>query len=97
LFAAYELGEDRLYGHIKPRKTRARFLEFCWYLGSLYPQSTRIAVICDNFSPHLSTAKDAPGRDLGRREQRRDRIHADHLVLVKPHRGAIHGSALLHA
>jgi hypothetical protein len=27
LFAAYELGEDKLYGHIKPRKTRARFLE----------------------------------------------------------------------
>jgi transposase len=29
LFAAYELGEDKLYGHIKPRKNRARFLEFC--------------------------------------------------------------------
>jgi hypothetical protein len=25
LFTAYELGEDKLYGHIKPRKTRARF------------------------------------------------------------------------
>jgi len=25
LFAAYELGEDKLFGHIKPRKTRARF------------------------------------------------------------------------
>ena len=59
LFAAYELGEDKLYGHIKPRKTRARFLEFCRYLRCLYPLSTRIAIICDNFSPHLSTAKDA--------------------------------------
>ena len=29
LFAAYELGEDKLFGHIKPRKTRTRFLEFC--------------------------------------------------------------------
>ena len=58
LFAAYELDEDKLYGHIKPRKTRARFLEFCRYLRSLYPPSTRIAIICDNFSPHLSTAKD---------------------------------------
>ena len=37
LFAAYELGEDKLFGHIKPRKTRARFLEFCRYLRSLYP------------------------------------------------------------
>jgi transposase len=25
VFAAYELGEDKLYGHIKPRKNRARF------------------------------------------------------------------------
>jgi transposase len=58
LFAAYELGEDKLFGHIKPRKTRARFLEFCRYLRSLYPPSTRIAIVCDNFSPHLTTAKD---------------------------------------
>jgi transposase len=58
LFAAYELGEDKLYGHIKPRKTRARFLEFCRYLRSLYPSSIRIAIICDNFSPHLSTRMD---------------------------------------
>ena len=59
LFAAYDLREDKLYGHIKPRKTRTRFLEFCRYLRSLYPPGTRIAIICDNFSPHLSTAKDA--------------------------------------
>jgi transposase len=59
LFAAYELGEDKLYGHIKPRKTRARFLEFCRYLRSLYPASARIAIICDNFSPHLTTQRDA--------------------------------------
>jgi transposase len=58
LFAAYELGEDKLFGHVKPRKTRARFLEFCRYLRSLYPPATRIAIICDNFSPHLTTAKD---------------------------------------
>jgi transposase len=59
LFAAYELGEDKLFGHIKPRKTRGRFLEFCRYLRSLYPPQTRIAIVCDNFSPHLTTAKDA--------------------------------------
>ena len=58
LFAAYELGEDKLDGHIKPRKTRTRFLEFCRYLRSLYPVTTRIAIICDNFSPHLTTPKD---------------------------------------
>jgi hypothetical protein len=43
----------------RPRKTRARFLEFCRHLRSLYPPATRIAIICDNFSPHLTTAKDA--------------------------------------
>ncbi|HEY2262192.1 MAG TPA: IS630 family transposase, partial [Streptosporangiaceae bacterium] len=56
--AACEPGEDRLYGHVKPRKTRARFLEFCRCLRSLCPLSTRIAIVCDNFSPHLSTARD---------------------------------------
>ena len=59
LFAALELGEDKLFGHIKPRKTRARFLEFCRDLRSLYPPDARIAIICDNFSPRLTTAKDA--------------------------------------
>jgi transposase len=59
LLAAYELGEDRMFGHVKPRKTRARFLEFCRYLRSLYPPQVRIAIICDNFSPHLTTAKDS--------------------------------------
>ena len=51
LFAAYDLAEDKMYGHIKPRKTRTRFLEFCRYLRTLYPPDARIAIICDNFSP----------------------------------------------
>ncbi len=58
LFAAYDLGEDKLYGHIKPRKTRTRFLQFCRYLRTLYPADVQIAIICDNYSPHLTTAKD---------------------------------------
>jgi hypothetical protein len=37
---------------------RSRFLEFCRYLGSLYVRGVRIAIICDNFSPHLTTKKD---------------------------------------
>ena len=52
LFAAYELGEDKLFGHVKPRKTRGRFLEFCRYLRSLYPPSVRITIICDNCEDH---------------------------------------------
>jgi transposase len=59
LLAAYELGEDKLFGHVKPRKTRTRFLEFCRYLRTLYPPGVRIAIICDNFSPHLTTARDS--------------------------------------
>jgi hypothetical protein len=55
LSAPTNWGEDKLYGHIKPRKTRTRLLEFCRYLHSLYASSyassTRIAIICDNFSP----------------------------------------------
>jgi transposase len=58
LLAACELGEDKLLGHVKPRKTRTRFLEFCRCLRSLYPVTTRIAIICDNYSPHLTTARD---------------------------------------
>ena len=45
-------------GTSSPRKTRARFLEFCRYLRSLYPPDVKIAIICDNFSPHLTTRKD---------------------------------------
>jgi transposase len=58
LLAAYELGEDKLFGHVKPRKTRTRFLEFCRYLRSLHPPDVRIAIICDNYSPHLTNRRD---------------------------------------
>jgi transposase len=96
LFAAYELGEDKLYGHIKPRKTRARFLEFCRYLRSLYPSSIRIAIICDNFSPHLTTRQD---RRVG------DWAAASNVeIAYTPTNSswlnripAIHGAAVLHA
>ncbi len=58
LLAAYDLSRDRLYGHVKVRKGRTQFLEFCRYLRSLYPPEVRIAIVLDNFSPHLSTKKD---------------------------------------
>jgi transposase len=57
LFAAYDLGTDRLYGHVKDTKTRTQFLTFCRYLRSLYPAGMRLAIVCDNFSPHLTTKK----------------------------------------
>lgn len=46
-----------LYGHIKPVKRRTQFPEFCRYLRTLYPPNTRIAIVCDNFSPHLTTKR----------------------------------------
>ena len=58
LFAALELGSDKMYGHIKKRKRRGEFLEFCRYVRSLHPAVVRIAIVCDNFSPHLSTRRD---------------------------------------
>lgn len=58
LMAAYDLTTDKLYGHVKAKKDRTTFLEFCRYLRSLYPTNMRIAIVLDNFSPHLSTTKD---------------------------------------
>ncbi|MEX1037408.1 MAG: IS630 family transposase [Acidimicrobiia bacterium] len=58
LFAAYDLGADTIYGHIKSNKNRTTFLQFCRYLRSLYPPQVRIGIVLDNFSPHLSTKKD---------------------------------------
>ncbi|WKN55756.1 transposase [Rhodococcus opacus] len=57
LFAAYDLATDRLYGHVKDTKTRTQFLTFCRYLRSLYPAGVRLAIVCDNFSPHLTTKR----------------------------------------
>ncbi len=51
LISAYDVRADRLYGHIKKRKTRVEFLEFCRYIRSLYPPGTRLYFILDNFSP----------------------------------------------
>jgi transposase len=58
LLAALDMNRDHLYGHVKTTKNRTKFLEFCRYLRSLYPPEVRIAIVMDNFSPHLSTKKD---------------------------------------
>jgi transposase len=58
LMAALDMNRDKLYGHIKVTKNRTTFLEFCRYLRSLYPPEVRIAIVLDNYSPHLSTKKD---------------------------------------
>lgn len=53
LIAAYDVGNDKLYGHIKKRKTRVEFLAFCRYIRSLHPAAVRLHFVLDNFSPHL--------------------------------------------
>jgi transposase len=58
LLAALDMNQDKLYGHIKVNKKRTTFLEFCRYLRSLYPPQVRMAIVMDNFSPHLATKKD---------------------------------------
>jgi transposase len=58
LMAAYDLGRDRMYGHVKKTKNRTQFLVFCRYLRSLYPPQVRIGLVLDNFCPHLSTKVD---------------------------------------
>ena len=54
LLAAYDLSTDRLYGHVKPKKDRPAFRSFLRYVRSLHPAEVRIAIVLDNFSPHVS-------------------------------------------
>ena len=58
LMAGYDLSTDRLYGHITTTKGRTQFLAFVRYLRTLHPPEVRIAIVLDNFSPHLSTKND---------------------------------------
>jgi hypothetical protein len=55
LLAGYDLATDRLYGHVKTRKGRTQFLAFSRYLRALHAAGVRIAIVLDNFSPHLTT------------------------------------------
>lgn len=59
LMAGLDLSCDKLYGHVTKRKGRTQFLAFCRYLRSLHPADVRIAIVCDNFSPHRSTRIDS--------------------------------------
>jgi transposase len=82
---------DRLYRHIKVRKNRPAFRAFLRYVRSLHPADVRIAGSCSTTSaPRLSRH---PG--LGRRPQRRVGLRAVLRILAQPHRGPVHGPALL--
>jgi transposase len=58
LMGGYDLSTDRLYGHVVKTKDRTAFLTFVRYLRSLHPTEVRIAIVLDNFSPHLATKTD---------------------------------------
>ena len=52
LLSAYDVGADRLYGHVERRKRRVEFLAFCRYVRSLYPPGVRPCFVLDSLSPH---------------------------------------------
>ena len=60
-----------------------------------YPPQVRIAIVLDNFSPHLSTKIDARVGDWARGQQRRAGLHAALRQLAEPDRGPVHRPALL--
>jgi transposase len=66
LLAAYDLSTDKLYGHVKVKKGRTEFLAFCRYIRTLHPHHVRIAIVMDNFVPHLSTKTDTRVGDWAR-------------------------------
>ena len=96
LMAAYDLNKDKMYGHIKTTKDRTKFLEFCRYLRTLYPPEVRIAIVMDNFSPHLSTKVDTTGGRLGPGQQRGAGLRAHQRQLAESDRGPVPGAPLLH-
>jgi len=55
--ATYDLGRDKIYGHVKDKKDRTTFLEFGRYRRSLYPPNVRITIVMGNFSPRRSTKR----------------------------------------
>ena len=51
LFAVYDLKEDKLYAHMKPRKRGREFLEFLRYVRRRYGRE-KLYIILDNYSTH---------------------------------------------
>jgi hypothetical protein len=52
LLSAYDLTNDRMYGHMEGRKRNIEFLAFLKYLRTLYPVYVLVYLIMDNFDPH---------------------------------------------
>jgi transposase len=96
--AGYDLSTDRLYGHVKTRKGRGEFLGFARYLRTLHPPGVRIAIVLDNFSPHLSTkTDDRVGRWAAANNVELAYVpfYASWLNQISVNRGPVHRPALL--
>ena len=91
LLAAYDLAKDRLYGHVKARKGKVEFLAFLRYVRSLYPETLRLAIVLDNFSP----PRLGSGAAVGGRAQHRAGLRPVLRELAQPDRGAVHRPSLL--
>jgi len=63
LIGALDVGRDRLYGHVKPKKRRVEFLAFCRYLRSRYPPTVRLHFVLDNFSAHQGEVREWAARN----------------------------------
>jgi transposase len=94
LLAAYDLSTDKLYGHVKVTKGRTEFLAFCRYIRRLHPPHVRIAIVMDNFVPHLSTKTDTRVGDWA--EANNVGLHPALRQLAESDRGPVHRPALLH-
>lgn len=56
--AALDLGRDYMLSRVVNHKNRDAFLSFRELIRAQYPAQFRIAIVLDNFSPHLSTRVD---------------------------------------
>ena len=92
---AYDLSTDRLYGHVVKTKDRTAFLAFCRYLRSLHPPEVRIAIVLDNFSPHLSTKKDHRVGEWAAANNVELAYTPHYVVVAQPDRGPVPSAALL--
>ena len=96
LMAAYDLNQDKIYAHVKTKKDRTTFLEFCRYLRTLYRPEIRIAIVLDKLQPAPVDEEGHQGGRLGRGQQRRAGLRAHQRQLDEPDRGPVPGTALLH-
>ena len=95
LMASYDLGQDKLCGHVKTKKDRTTFLAFCRHLRSLYPPTVRTGIVLDKLQPAPLDEEGPASRRVGGRQQRRACLRAGQRQLAQPHRGSVPGAALL--